>query len=148
VCGGDPNEDVTVRQIPTSISTAQSAYPNDSATITSSVAGDNLPSGGTVVFRLYGGTNPANALANCQAGGTTVGSGGLLYTETKNNVGGQNSVTTGTNNTSVSVNTSGTYYWLVTYATGDSAHTGRKSACAENTVLTFNNDNGPGVVFP
>ncbi|MGW5241357.1 hypothetical protein ACWEOW_20660 [Monashia sp. NPDC004114] len=134
----DTNEDVVVRQIPTTISTAQKAFPNDSATISSSVAGDNLPSGGTVVFSLY------NNLANCQAGGTT----GRLYTETKSNVGGQNSVTVGTANTSVAVDTNTTVYWKVTYATGDQAHTGRQSNCTENTVFTFNNDSGPGTLFP
>jgi hypothetical protein len=145
------SEKVIVRQIPTTIATAQSAYPNDSATITSSVAGNLLPSGGTVVFRLYGptgGATPKTALQNCQAHGDTVNSGGLLYKETKTNIGGANSVTTGTANTSVSVNVSETYYWRVTYAPGDTAHTGRQSDCAENTVLTFNNDAGPGSLFP
>jgi len=144
----DTAEDVVVRQIPTSISTAQSAIPNDSATITSSVAGNVLPATGTVIFRLYGPTAGSTALQNCQAHGDTVGSGGLLYKETKNNVGGANSVTVGTTNTTTSVNASGTYYWRVTYATGDTAHTGRQSDCAENTVLTFNNDSGPGTLFP
>jgi hypothetical protein len=57
-------------------------------------------------------------------------------------------VTVGTTNTATSVNASDTYYWRVTYATGDTAHTGRQSDCAENTVLTFNNDSGPGILFP
>ena len=144
VCGADPNEDVIVRQIPTEIATAQSAIPNDSATITSTVPGDNLPAGGTVVFSLYGPTPGSTALQNCQAGGAT----GRLYQQTNNNVGGANSVQTATNNTTVSVNVSETYYWLVTYAPGDTAHTGRQSNCAENTVLTFNNDSGPGTLFP
>ena len=129
--------------VPTQISTAQSAYPNDSATITSSVAGNVLPATGTVIFRLYGPTAGATASANCLLHGNTVGSGGLLYTQTNNNVGGAHQVTTSTTNTSVSVNVSETYYWRVTYATGDTAHTGRQSDCVENTVLTFNNDSGP-----
>jgi hypothetical protein len=148
VCGVDPNEDVIVRQIPTSIATAQSAYPNDSATITSSIVGDNLPSGGTVIFRLYGPANGNTALANCTAAGDVVNSGGLLFKQTNTSVGGTHSATTSTTNTSVSVNVSDTYYWSVTYATGDTAHTGRQSSCAENTVLTFNNDAGPGTLFP
>ncbi len=134
----DPKEDVVVRQIPTAISTAQRAIPNDSATISSTVAGNNLPATGTVVFSLY------NNLANCQAGGTT----GRLYTETQTNVGGQNSVTVSTSNTTVSVNTNTTVFWKVTYAPGDQAHTGRQSTCTENTVFTFNNDSGPGTLFP
>ena len=137
-CGTDPNEAVTVRQIPTSISTAQKTYPQDSATITSSVSGDNLPSTGTVTFSLY------SSLANCQARGATV------YTQTFNNVGGTHSVTLNTTNSSFAVNasTNGTYYWRVTYATGDTAHTGRQSDCTENVVLTFTDDSGPGTIFP
>jgi hypothetical protein len=144
----DTGEDVVVRQIPTEISTHQSAYPNDSATITSSVAGNNLPSGGTVIFRLYQAGGGNSALQNCLAHGTTVGSGGLIYAETKNNVGGQHSVTTSTSNTTVAVDVSGSYYWRVTYATGDTAHSGRQSDCVENTALTFTNDAGPGTLFP
>ena len=137
-CGTDTNEAVTVRQIPTSISTAQKTYPQDSATITSSVSGDNLPSTGTVTFSLY------SSLANCQARGATV------YTQTFNNVGGTHSVTLDTTNTTFAVNasTNGTYYWRVTYATGDTAHTGRQSDCTENVVLTFTDDSGPGTIFP
>ena len=137
-CGTDPNEAVTVRQIPTSISTAQKTYPQDSATITSSVSGDNLPSTGTVTFSLY------SSLANCQARGATA------YTQTFNNVGGTHSVTLNTTNSSFAVNasTNGTYYWRVTYATGDTAHTGRQSDCTENVVLTFTDDSGPGTIFP
>jgi hypothetical protein len=143
----DENEDVVVRRIPTEISTHQSAYPNDSATITSTVAGKNLPGGGTVVFRLFGptdGVTPHTALENCLAHGAT----GLIYTETKNNVGGAQSATTSTSNTSVSVDVSETYYWRVTYDPGDAAFIGRQSDCVENTVLTFNNDAGPGTEFP
>jgi hypothetical protein len=144
----DSNEDVTVRQIPTQVATAQKVFPNDSATITSSVAGNNLPAGGTVVFRLYGPTGATTALANCQAHGDTVNSGGLLYKETQNNVGGSNSVTVGTSNTTVSVNTNDTFYWRVTYNPGDTAHTGSQSDCVENVSTTFINDSGPGTLFP
>jgi hypothetical protein len=138
----DTKEDVVVRQIPTEISTAQKAFPNDSATITSSVAGNSLPSTGTVVFRLY------NTLANCQSGGDTVGTGGLLYKETKSNVGGSHSVTVGTTNTTVPVDTNTTVFWTATYTTGDTAHTGRASVCTENTQFTYVNDSGPGTLFP
>jgi hypothetical protein len=141
-CSAAPDvEKVTVRQIPTTISTTQSVYPNDSATIASTVVGDNLPSGGTVIFRLYDN-------ATCTDDDDVVGTTGLLYKETKNNVGGANSVTVSTSNTTVAVSANGAYYWRVTYATGDSAHTGRQSDCVENTVLTFNNDSGPGTLFP
>jgi hypothetical protein len=140
----DSNEDVTVRQIPTEIATAQKVFPQDSATITSSVAGDNLPTTGTVVFRLYGPTTGATASDNCLAHGTT----GLLYTETDNNVGGSHSVTVDTTNTTVSVNTNDTFFWRVTYNPGDTAHTGIQSDCVENVMTTFINDSGPGTLFP
>ena len=149
-CGTDPNEAVTVRQIPTEISTAQKTYPQDSATITSSILGDNLPSGGTVTFRLYGAAGGNTALQNCQAHTDTLGSGGLVYKQTFTPVGGSHSVTVNTTNTSFFVTsaTNGTYYWWVTYATGDTAHTGRQSNCAENVILTFTDDTGPGTLFP
>ena len=143
----DTGEDVVVRQIETRIATTPSAFPNDSATISSSVAGDILPAGGTVVFKLFGPTNGTTALANCQANSGTVGTGGLLYTQPFS-VGGQNSVTVGTTNTSVAVNTDQTVYWRVTYAPGDTAHLGIQSACVENTVFDFTADAGPGSAFP
>jgi hypothetical protein len=145
----DPSgtEAVTVRQIPTQISSHQRVYPNDSATITSSAAGDNLPSGGSVVFRLYGPAGGQGALANCLARSDTVGTGGLLYKET-NTVGGTHSATSSTSNTSVSVDASDSYFWRVTYAPGDQAHLGRQSDCIENTAVTFTNDSGPGTLFP
>ena len=146
----DPSGDeaVLVRQIPTEITTHQRVYPNDSATITSSASGDNLPANGTVVFRLYGPTSGSTALANCQAHGDTLGSGGLLFRQTNTSVGGTHSATTSTNNTTVAVDADQTVYWRVTYSTGDTAHTGRQSDCVENTVLTFGNDAGPGSLFP
>jgi hypothetical protein len=150
------DEKVVVRQIDTKIKTEQFAFPNDSATIESTVAGEALPAGGTVVFRLYGptgGGTPKTAEQNCDAHGDTVGSGGLLYKETKSDVGGAVSVTTSTTNyppdaDAVSVSVSETYYWRVTYDPGGTKFTGRQSDCVENTVLTFNNDPFPGTLFP
>jgi len=57
-------------------------------------------------------------------------------------------VTVVTINNSVSVNTNDTFYWRVTYATGDTAHTGRQSDCVENVSTMFVNDSGPGTLFP
>jgi hypothetical protein len=144
----DENEDVVVRRIDTAISTTQRVLPQDSATITSAVAGENLPAGGTVIFRLYGPTDGSTALANCLAHGDTVGQGGLLFKESDTGVGGSESVTTSTNNTDVFVSDSVTVYWRVTYDPNDAAFTGRQSDCIENTVTTFNNDAGPGTLFP
>jgi hypothetical protein len=71
-----------------------------------------------------------------------------LYKESKTIVGGANSEAVSTANTSVSVNADDDYYWKVTYATGDTAHTGRQSNCLEHTLIDFTNDAGPGTVFP
>lgn len=144
-CAGAPDaEKVTVRQIPTTIETSPRAYPNDSATVTSTVAGDSLPSGGTIQFRLF------DSQATCAAGADaqTVGQDGLLYKESDTSVGGAHSDSATTSNTTVAVSTSATVYWRVTYATGDSAHTGRQSACVENTSMTFTIEAGPGTLFP
>jgi hypothetical protein len=142
----DTAEDVVVRQIPTTISTTQKVYPQDSATIGSSVSGNLLPSGGTVTFSLYGdGANTAANLANCQAGTAT----GRIYTRSfSTNSTPATSETFATDNTTVSVSASETMYWLVTYATGDTAHTGRQSKCTESTQTVFANDSGDGIVFP
>lgn len=141
-CAGAPEaEKVTVQQIPTEISTTPSAYPQDSATIKSSQAGDNLPAGGTVIFRLYDN-------ATCTDGDDVPGATGLLYKETKSVTGGANSETLGTNNTTVSVSTDQTVYWKVTYATGDSAHTGRQSNCVESILFDITGDAGTGTLFP
>jgi hypothetical protein len=145
---GETTEDVVVSQIPSSVSTAPFAYPQDSATITSSGSGDPLPAGGTVTFKLYGatgGTTPATALANCQAGGTQ----GVIYSEQQTTTAGHSSTyTTSNGNVKVNSTTSKSYYWLVTYATGDSAHTGSQSKCIENMTVTFTADSGSTTLFP
>src|SRR5262249_34944273 len=115
--------------------------------IASTQAGDTLPAGGTVTFRLYEADGGNTALENCQAHGTTLGSGGLIYEETAGVTGGQHSENVKTNNTARPVAANATVYWWVTYDTGDSAHTGRQSDCAENTQTTFVNDSGPGDLF-
>ena len=143
----EAGENVTVEQIPTSIATRQRVYPNDAAQIASTKAGDNLPSGGTVTFRLYEAGGGNTALQNCQAHGTTLGSGGLIYEEPVDVTGGQHSENVSTSNTSRPVAANATVYWWVTYNTGDSAHTGRQSNCQENTSVTFVNDAGPGTLF-
>ena len=140
---------MTVRTIPTEIATTPSYFPQDSATITSSVAGNNLAANGTVTFSLYGATTGpvSSALANCQAGGTT---GRVYGPEAVLTGAAAHSQTVGTNNTTTRISTSGTYYWLVTYATpaGDTAHTGSQSNCVENINATLTGDAGPGTIFP
>ena len=96
----DTDETVVVNKSPTEISTSQSVYPNDSATV--SVALANQGTGfvaGSVKFRLY------DTLANCTAvtPSDTVGVGGLLYNQTVNLPGTQFSSTVGTTNSTVAV---------------------------------------------
>jgi hypothetical protein len=141
---GTAGECFTVFTIPTAISTTQSVIPNDSATISSSVAGDTLGAGGTVIFRLYDN-------ATCTDDDDVQGATGLLYKESKVLAGGANSETVSTSNIAVSVSTDQTYSWLVTYspAAADTGHTGRQSACnVEHFAIDFTNDAGPGTVFP
>jgi hypothetical protein len=135
----DENEDVEVRQIPTSILTDQWVYPNDSATVSSTVAGNELPTGGEIVFKLY------DTVANCQANGST----GLLGTFTDSTVGGGGAGNTAkTNNTTIEVQADATVAWRVTYDPKNSAFTGRQSACVERTAVDFTDDPGPGTLFP
>jgi hypothetical protein len=136
---------VTVRQVPTAISTAQDVFPNESATISSTVAGVNLPAGGEVIFTLCGPDRGNTALANCLAGGAT----GLLHTEPAQALTtGSETETVDTSNTSVSVDASDLYFWRVTYDPQDSGFVGVQSDCTENTDVTFTNDAGPGTTFP
>jgi hypothetical protein len=160
-CSDAPSsEKVTVRQIPTSLITKQSWYPNDTATITSSVSGDNLGANGTVVFTLYD-------TATC--------SGNVLYKQTITGVGGAHSVEVGTSNpgggdtgttsykeatayADAADSTVGPYSWKVVYtpAAADTAHLGRQSSCTaagpnnsppasiEKHSITYTNDNSGG----
>jgi Tfp pilus assembly major pilin PilA len=148
-CSAAPSsEKVTVRTIPTQISTSPSYFPQDSATITSSVTGNNLAANGTVTFSLYQDTaGPVTALTNCQAAGTT----GRVYGPEAVLTGvAAHSATVGTNNTTYRIGDGRTYYWLVTYAppAGDTAHTGIQSNCVENIAATLGADAGPGTAFP
>ena len=138
----DTNETVVVRQIPTTIKSRQSWFPNDTATVASTVG--NLGAGGTVVFTLYNN-------ATCQ--------GAFFYTETKTITGGTPSQEVSTNNTTVPIttlytdpaNTAVTFSWKVVYtpAASDTAHTGKQSACnAERFTITYTNDPGPGTNLP
>jgi hypothetical protein len=140
----DENEDVVARQIPTTISTAQRVYPNDSATVSSTVAGKPLPAGGEVVFKLFEAAGGNTALQNCQANTST----GLLYTETDDSVGGGQSDTASTNNQTAAVSADATVYWRVTYDPKNATFTGRQSACVENTVVDLTDDSSGGTLFP
>ena len=143
-CSAQPtNEQVLVRQIPTEIKTRQSWFPNDTATISATTG--NLAAGGTVVFSLYDN-------ATC--------SGAAKFSETKSITGGSPTEEVGTNNTSYRIATGytdaadslvGRHSWKVVYtpAAGDTAHTGKQSACdAEHFNISYTNDAGPGSALP
>ncbi|MGH2456565.1 MAG: hypothetical protein ACRDHD_09965, partial [Candidatus Limnocylindria bacterium] len=138
----DANETVVVQKAPTSITTSQFVYPNDSATISVALADQGTGSVmGSVKFRLY------DSLANCQATtpSDTVGVGGLLYKEGPLNLPGDEfSSTVSTSNTSVSVSTDTTVYWLVEFTSTNPAQFGRNSLCAESTQTVFVNDSSGG----
>ena len=110
---GDAGETSVVNPIQSGISTHQSVIPNDAATITGGGSG-------TVRFRLYSGTT-------C--------SGTALVDQTKTVASGAAATT----NTTVSVDATGTYSWLVEYS-GDATHTAATSTCStEHFAVTFTN---------
>jgi hypothetical protein len=77
-----------------------------------------------------------------------VGQGGLLYKEIVTLGAAAHSQTGATNNTTARISATGSVWWRVTYATGDTAHTGRQSDCVENINATITGDSGPGALFP
>ena len=146
----EAGEDVTIQQIPTDVKTKQSWYPNDTATITSTVAGDTLGAGGTVVFELYD---------------TGTCTGNVLYKETETLAGGANSEEVRTSNpgggdtgtvtyeettayADGAASSKGPRSWKVVYtpAVGDTEHTGSSSTCTtdhtESHSYTYQNDPG------
>jgi len=158
-------EDVTIRQIPTTIKTQQSWFPNDTATIASTVTGDSLANGGSVDFYLFAnstctaGTDNVNILyAERFALGDNLGNSTVAFTS--NYTGADKSAPPGFTWAAREITTdyadaadktaplSGRYSWLVVYTPPDSAHTGIQSACAETFFITYTNDNGPGTDLP
>jgi len=166
---GDQDEDVVVQQIPTEIKSAQSWFPNDFATITSTVTGDNLVAGGTVDFSLYND-------ASC---GKAPGTGTVQYSERQTLAGGTHSEQVRTHNYTDSTakvaggantivtpfeittlyadgadSVKGPYSWKIVYAplATDSLHTGKQSFCTagstEKFSITYTNDGGPGTNLP
>lgn len=96
---------------------------SDSATVTG-----NNPSG-TVTFRLYGPTEGSTAQANCTAGSTTVGTGGLLY----ENQQPLSSGTATSGSFSVQPTTTTTYAWTALYS-GDGNNEPSQSPCSGELV--------------
>lgn len=115
----DGNEDVTVKTVPSTLSSAQTWVPNDSVTV-SAPAGGNLA--GTVAFALY----PTN---DC--------TGTAVYSTTAA-VSGASPQTVSTSNTTA-VTASGQYSWSVSY---DSTNAGQRdilATCHETSSVTITN---------
>lgn len=115
----DSDEDVTVSNVPSSISTAQTWVPNDSATV-SAPAGGSLD--GTVHFALY-------------ANGTCAGT--AIYTEDEA-VSGSSPRTVSTSNTTAQ-DATGTFSWGVSYDSDNPAQRDIPASCQETSSLTVAN---------
>jgi hypothetical protein len=145
-CGADPNEDVVVRQIPTALRTRQSWYPNDTATVKSTITGTNLVTGGSVAFTLYEGTTCGGTVRFTE---TTAVPGGSQTAEVGTTNGVANAhpfnITTGYTDAAASTKA---YSWKVVYtpAGADTAHTGSESSC-ESFTTAYTNDPGPTGTF-
>jgi hypothetical protein len=130
------NEIVHVVKVATSLSTGPYFYPQDSATVTAASQGNPA---GSVKFRLY------NSSANCNATtpSDTVGTGGLLFSQTVN-LPASAPFTVNTNNTTAKVDSTGPspVYWLVEFTSTNPAQFGRNSICVENISSTITNDTG------
>jgi hypothetical protein len=156
----DTNEDVTVQQIPTSINTQQSWYPNDTAQI--SAASGNLGDSGTVDFYLYSGADCTGTVLYSERVtlGTSLGTSTSVSTSNYNNSAGVKpaggtvspfSVTTAYADSAGSTKpATGAFRWKVIYtvAGADTGHTGRQSNCLESHSYTYTNDNSGGTVSP
>lgn len=122
----DTNEDVVVTSVASSMTSAQSFIPNDSATV-SAPAGGNLA--GSVTFKVFESTD-------C--------SGTAIYTQTVT-VSGASPQTVKTTNTTVST-TAANVSWLVGYASTNPAQDPISPKCFEKSALTI--DNGGTVTSP
>jgi hypothetical protein len=116
----DANEDVVVTSVKSSMSSAQSFIPNDSATV-SAPAGGALD--GSVKFELF-------ESSDC--------SGTALYTQDVD-VDGASPQTVSTTNTTKST-TSANVSWRLTYTSDNPAQEDIPANCLEKTALAIDND--------
>ena len=133
----DADESVTVRQIPTVISTRQFVFPQDKVKIDTNPSGTQALAG-NVVFKLFGPTGSGDtaktALQNCQADTAT----GLVYSEGPITISGTGPQYATTDNRTFRITASGTtYVWRVTYTSTATSQTGSTSECVESTAVTY-----------
>ncbi len=117
----DANEDVIVNTVSSSMTTAQTWLPNDSATISAPAASGNLL--GTVTFTLF-------RSADC--------TGTVVYGPVDRAVAGASPQTVNTSN-STAVSTGGSFSWLVEYDSDNLAQEDISPKCHETSVLTIAN---------
>lgn len=122
----DANEDVVVTAVPSSLTSAQSFIPNDSATV-SAPAGGNLA--GSVKFEVF-------ESSDC--------SGAAIYTQTVT-VSGASPQTVSTTNTTVST-TATNVSWRLTFTSTNPAQRSIPATCLEKSTLTI--DNGGTATSP
>ena len=115
----DQTEDVAVISVPSSLSTAQSFIPNDSATVSATQGGDLA---GTVSFAVF-------ESSDC--------SGTAIYTQSVG-VSGVSPQTVSTTNTTVST-TAANVSWLISYDSTNPAQRDIPANCLEKTALTIDN---------
>jgi hypothetical protein len=146
--GGDSNynaaksectsETLVVNKLASTISTAQSWFPQDTATIDHS--------GGTVVFTLL--KNVTNT-TTCSGGSTVYGPTAAIAVVDASGKG-SGPFTASTANTTFSVSSvaaGDTYYWKAQYTSGDANHKNVTSACQESTGFS-SLSNGSAVTSP
>jgi hypothetical protein len=122
----DANEDVVVNPVPSSMTSAQSFIPNDSATV-SAGQGGNLA--GSVAFEVF-------ESSDC--------SGTAIYTQTVA-VSGASPQMVSTTNTTVST-TAAAVSWRLTYTSTNPGQKSIPASCVEKSALTI--DNGGSVSSP
>jgi hypothetical protein len=115
---GDANESSVVHSVPSSMTSAQSFIPNDSATISAS-AGGNLA--GSVSFDLYESSDCSGSSIYHQD--VAVGASGIAQTT----------------NTTVST-TAANVSWKVSYDSTNPAQDDISAKCFEHTALSISND--------
>jgi len=118
----EEDEDVTVNTVPSSMTTAQSWVPNDSMTLSATAGGAMT---GTAYFALF-----PNGVCDADAD-DAIYSAALA-------VPGPNGQTVTTANTTA-VLESGSYSWLVSYDSTNSAQEDIAPTCHETSVLTIDN---------
>ncbi|WES65111.1 hypothetical protein P0L94_03325 [Microbacter sp. GSS18] len=117
----DSNETVVVSTVPSTMTTAQSWVPNDTATVSASAGGDLA---GSVTFKLFD---------NSTCTGTAI------YEETVA-VSGASPQQVSTSNTTAQT-ASGSFSWETSYASTNAAQDPISATCVEVSTLTIDNDN-------